>query len=201
MIILSVLMCTTPQRNEMFSKLFTELHRQLEYLQTFHESLGKVEILVDDSIRYLDGGLSVGKKREALLKRAEGEYVCYLDSDEGISPDYLETLVRLCRQGQDVCTFQALTKLKDFWALVDMRLSYKVNDQISPEYTVRRPPWHICPVKTKYAKRYHFPDVNNAEDFAWMNKVLTHCTTEAHTERIIFEYRHGDHSEVDKIPL
>lgn len=201
MIILSVLMCTTPERNQMFSKLFTELHRQLEYLQAFHESLGKVEILVDDSIRFLDGGLSVGKKREALLKRAEGKYICYLDSDESISPDYLETLVRLCRQDQDVCTFRAMVKLDNFWALVDMRLAYKMNDQITPEHTVRRPPWHICAIKSEHAKRHHFADINNAEDFDWMNRVLSHCTTEAHTDRIIFQYNHGKHSEVDLIPL
>lgn len=201
MITLSILMCTTPERNEMFSKLFTEIHRQLEYIQTFHEALGRVEILVDDSIKFLDGGLSVGKKREALLARAEGEYLCYLDSDENISPDYLETILRLCYQGQDICTFRAMVKLKDFWALVDMRLAYHVNDQITPDYTVRRPPWHVCAVKTKYAKMHSFPDVNNAEDFVWMERVLTHCTSEAHSERIIFQYNHGEHSEVDKIPL
>lgn len=200
-LILSVLICTTPERNEMFSKLFTNLHTQLEYCQTFHKTLGKVEILVDDSIRFLDGGLSVGKKREALLKRAEGKYVCYLDSDEGISPDYLETMLRLCYQGHDICTFRAMVKLKEFWSLVDMRLDYQTNDQINPSYTVRRRPWHICAVRTKYAKKHSFPDVNNAEDFVWMERVLTHCVSEAHTERIIFEYRHGDHSEVDKIPL
>lgn len=201
MIQLSILMCTTPERNEMFAKLFSEVHRQLEYCQTFHETLGRVEILVDDSIRFLDGGLSVGKKREALLKRAEGEYLCYLDSDESISPDYLETMLRLCYQGQDVCTFRAMVKLSNFWALVDMSLKYKLNDQISPDYTVRRPPWHICAVKSKFAKKHHFPDINNAEDSNWMERVLTHCTTEAHTDRIIFQYNHGDHSEVDKIPL
>lgn len=201
MIVLSVLMCTTPERNEMFSKLFSELHRQLEYCQTFHETLGRVEILVDDSIRFLDGGLSVGKKREALLKRAEGKYLCYLDSDESISPDYLETILRLCYQQQDICTFRAMVKLKDFWALVDMSLRYKTNEQITPDYTVRRRPWHICAVKTEYAQRHHFPDLNNAEDFVWMERVLTHCVSEAHTDRIIFQYNHGDNSEVDKIPL
>lgn len=201
MIQLSILICTTPERNEMFTKLFNEVHRQVEFLQTFHEILGRVEILVDDSPRFLDGGLSVGKKREALVKRAQGKYLCFLDSDESISPDYIETLMRLCYQGQDVCTFRAMVKLKNFWALVDMRLAYKLNDQISPDYTVRRSAWHICPVKSVYAKMFPFSDKNNAEDFEWMEKVLTCCVSEAHSERVIFQYNHGEHSEVDKIPL
>lgn len=194
-------MPTTPERNEMFTKLFNEVHRQLEFLQTFHPSLGRVEVLVDDSPRFLDGGLSVGKKREALVKRAEGKYLCFLDSDESISPDYLETLLRLCIKDQDVCTFRAMVKMSNFWALVDMRFVYKVNDQISPDYTVRRSAWHICPVKSVYAKMFPFNDKNNAEDYEWMEKVLSCCVSEAHTDRIIFQYNHGEHSEVDKIPL
>lgn len=201
MITLSILMCTTPDRSEMFSKLFNELHRQYEYLQTFHETLGRVEILVDDSKRFLDGGLSIGKKREALLRRAEGKYLCYLDSDESIAPNYLESLMRLCFMDQDVCTFKAIANLKTFWSIVDMRLAFKVNDQVNPEYTVRRPPWPCCPVRSVFAKMVPFKDINNAEDFEWMAQVLKFCTSEAHTEKVIFMYNHGDHSEADKIPL
>lgn len=200
-LMLSVLMPTTPQRVKMFTKLFNEVHRQSQYLETTHPTLGKVEILVDSSKRFLDGGLSVGKKREALVQRAEGKYLCFLDSDEEISPDYLETIIRLCYLGPDVCTFKAMAKLHNFWTVVDMRLSHKENEQVSPDCTVKRLPWHICAVRSVYAKAFEFSDKNNAEDFEWMEKVLTSCETEAHSERIIFCYHHGDHSEVDKIPL
>lgn len=201
MVILSILMPTTPERQEMFTRLYNEVYKQITYVHTTHPSLGRVEVLVDDSPRFLDGGLSVGKKREALVKRAEGKYLCFLDSDESVSPDYVETLVRLCIKDQDVCTFRAIAKLSTFWALVDMRLAFKVNDQINPEYTVRRSAWHLCPVRSLFAKLVDFSDKNNAEDYEWMEKVLTRCTTEAHTDKIIFQYNHGEHSEVDKIPL
>jgi len=202
MIILSILIPTTPERHEMFTKLFNEVHKQVGYMQTVHPSLGRVEVLVDDSPKFLEGGLSVGKKREALVKRAEGKYVCFLDSDETISPNYVETLIRLCIQNQDVCTFRAMVKMSNFWAIVDMRFAYgRINDQISPDFTVRRTAWHICPVRSTYAKMFPFSDKNNAEDFEWMEKVLACCVSEAHSDRIIFQYNHGDHSEVDKIPL
>ena len=76
---------------------------------------------------------------------------------------------------------------------------YRVNDQFTPNYTVRRPAWHICPVRSEFAKLYEFKDINNAEDYEWIEKVTAHCTTEAHTDRIIFQYNHGKHSEADKI--
>lgn len=200
MIILSILIPTIPERGEMFTKLFNELHRQLEYMKTFHPSLGDIEILVDSSKRFVDGGLSIGKKREALVKRAQGKYLCFLDDDETIAPNYLETLVRLCNEDKDVCSFRNVSKMDNFWTVVDMSLYFETNDQASPLYMVRRKPWHICPVRSLFAKMHDFEDISYGEDFAWMEKVLSHCETEAKTDAIIHQYNHSSKiSEADKI--
>lgn len=199
--LLSILIPTIPARIGRFNNLWDDLEVQRGKLIQNHPSICDIEILVDNSKSFLDGGLSIGEKREKLMMRSSGKYVCFLDDDETIPNNYLESIVRLCLQDADVVTFRAMARLKDYWGLVDMRLAYKVNDQMTPDYTVRRPPWHICPVKSKYAKIYQFEDKNNAEDFEWMEKVLQHCTTEAHTDRILFMYNHGNHSEADKIPL
>lgn len=190
MIILSILIPTTPDRHEMFTTLFNEVHRQVAYMDTVHPSLGMIEVLVDDSKRFLDGGLSIGKKRQGLVRRSEGKYLCFLDSDDWISPNYVETLVRLCHHDRDVVTFWNMTKTDYYWMIVQMGLNYP-NDQATPSYAIRRKPFHICPVRTQFAKMYDFEDINNEEDWKWMEQVLTHCTTEAKSESIIHEYRHS----------
>jgi hypothetical protein len=195
---LSILIPSIPGRSEMLMSLQVELERQVRALSSLRE-LGYIQLIIDPGKGYLDGGLSIGKKREGLVKASQSKYLCFLDDDESVAPNYAETLLRLCNQDPDVCTFRSMVKLQDSWGLVDMRLIYKVNDQYSPEYTIRRPPWHICPVRSEYAKLYDFADINNAEDYAWFEKVLCHCTTEAHTDRILFQYNHGKHSEADKI--
>jgi glycosyltransferase involved in cell wall biosynthesis len=198
--IASILIPTLPERVERFTALFNELYRQLTYMNTVHPTLGEIEIIVDDSKRFLDGGLSIGKKREALVQRAEGKYCWFLDDDETIAPNYLETLVRLCNQNADVCTFRAIAKLDNYWALFDMSLKNKVNEDSTPDRTVLRGCWHICPVKTKYAKLYSFPDTSYGEDWEWMSKVLTHCQSEAHSDAVILQYNHSSKtSEADKI--
>lgn len=200
MIILSILIPTIPERGEMFTKLFNELHRQLEYMKTFHPSLGDIEIVVDSSKRFLDGGLSIGKKREALVKRAQGKYLCFLDDDESIAPNYLETLVRLCNEDKDVCTFRNITKLDSYWCIVDMSLKHEDNYPARPSQIVLRKPWHICPVRSLFAKMHDFEDISYGEDYAWMEKVLSHCETEAKTDAIIHQYNHSSKiSEADKI--
>jgi glycosyltransferase involved in cell wall biosynthesis len=196
--ILSILIPSIPKRADKLSKLFYNLLNQIDQLKQ-HETLGKVELIVDDSISFLEGGLSIGKKRQALVNEATGKYLCFLDDDESIAPNYVETLIRLCNCDLDVCTFRSIIKLESAWGMVDMRLVYKTNDQFSPEYILRRPPWHICPVRSEFAKLYEFEDINNAEDYAWFEKVLTHCTTEAHTDRILFQYNHNKDSEADLI--
>jgi glycosyltransferase involved in cell wall biosynthesis len=198
MIILSILIPTIPERGNMFTELFNKVHRQIEYMDTFHHTLGKIEVLIDDSPRFLEGGLSIGKKREALVKRAEGKYLCFLDDDEDIANNYVETLVRLCQRDADVCTFRNISKTDTYWMVVDMGLHYP-NDQASPMFTVRRSPWHICPVRSYFAKLHKFEDKSYGEDYDWMRKVLEHCTTEAKSDAVIHEYRHGKHSEADKI--
>lgn len=198
---LSILIPTVPQREERFTKLYNDVMSQVHMLDTIHPTLGEVEVLVNSDQRFLDGGPSIGMKRQELVQRATGKYLCFLDDDDTIPPNYVESLMRLCVIGADVCTFRAMVKLESFWASVDMRLVYLINDQITPEYEIRRPPWHICPIRSKFAKMYSFPDKNNAEDFEWMEKILANCTTEAHTDKILFQYNHGPHSEADKIPL
>lgn len=199
MMLLSILIPTIQDRIDRFTILYNELMRQKTVFDTFHDSIGEIEVIVNSERKFLDGGLSIGKKREALVQAASGKYLCFLDDDESISPDYIETLMRLCLQGNDVCTFRAMVKMETFWALINMRLSITDNEQLTPDKTVMRPPWHICPVKSVYAKMFEFKDINAAEDFVWMEQVLKCCKTESHTDRIIFQYNHRSESESDKI--
>jgi hypothetical protein len=122
---LSILIPSIPERNKQLATLLTEVYRQYDELVPHIPYLGDVEILIDDTKRYLDGGLSIGKKRESLIERAEGKYLCFLDDDESIAPNYLETLVRLCCERKDVVTFRNISKLDNYWMIVDMSLIYK----------------------------------------------------------------------------
>jgi hypothetical protein len=199
MTILSILIPTIPSRVEKFTALFNEVHKQVQYMDTFHPTLGKIEVVVDPSPAFLDGGLSIGKKREELVKRAQGKYLCFLDDDESIAPNYVETLVRLCQLDRDVVTFRNISKLDNFWTIVDMNLDY-FNEEASPFQVTFRKPWHICPVRSIYAKLYSFEDISYGEDWKWMEKVLSHCQTEAHTDAVIHQYNYSSkHSEADKI--
>lgn len=195
---ISLLICTIPERAEMFNKLSYKVVHQAFICNQVHPTLGDVEIIVDDSKRFTDGGPSIGGKRQHLLDKSTGDYICYLDDDEDISPDYIETILRLCYEDKDVCTFKSISKLANNWALVDMRLG-NPTEQINPNAITLRPPWHVCPVRREFAQQFKFENSNYGEDWIWFKQVLNLCQTEAHTDKIIHNYNHGAHSEADKI--
>lgn len=190
--ILSILIPSIPKRNKRLKSLKRILDKQIK-----GELLAKVEIIIDDSPSVLDGGMSIGKKREKLVMQAQGEYCCFLDDDDEISPNYISVLLSLCEQGQHICTFRSFAKLEGYWCLIDMNLENKENEQAFPGI-VKRTPWHICPVRTEFAKNYLFQDSNYGEDWEWFSKVLVHCETQANSPAIIHQYNHTKKSEADR---
>jgi hypothetical protein len=197
--ILSILIPSIPERRNQFHAIEREVWHQGYEIHMNHPMLGEVERVWDYSDSFLNGGLTIGKKRESLVRRANGKYLCFLDDDEDIAPNYVETLLRLCQDDADVITFRSFAKNDFYWSVIDMRLGSE-NEEATPDRIVKRNAWHICPVKSEYAKLYEFPDTNYSEDWNWMEKVLTHCKTEAHTDQIIHCYNHSSKtSEADKI--
>lgn len=196
---LSILIPSIPERAERLTTLIKELEKQIEYCYHIHKSLGGVEIVVDDSKRFISGGLSIGFKRNNLLNIATQKYICFLDDDDWISPDYIETLLRLCSQDKDVCTFKSFFKCDSYWTVIDLGLNNE-NEDATPENEVKRNAWHICPVKREIAVEVVFNGLNYGEDWDWMGRVLEIVKTEAKSNRIIHNYNHSKiDSEADKI--
>ena len=199
---LSILIPTLPQRKKMFNILRKNLTAQIDFVHSTHPSLGQVEILFDSSKKFLKGGLSVGAKRDALKCKATGEYLVFVDDDDMIAPNYLESILRLMESNPDIITFRSLYKSSTYWGIVDMNLNHAENEQMNDSTIVKRQPFHVCPIRTSIAQQHSFPDINNAEDWGWMVKVLTDCKTQSHSDQILHQYNEfASVSEVNKIML
>jgi len=200
MITLSILTPSIPERYDKWIALSQEVYLQTSALHGAHPTLGQVQHLSDTGDSFLNGGLSIGKKRQKLVEQAEGKYLCFLDDDDEIAPNYVETLVRMCIKNKDVVTFRNFTTTDFYWTLIDMSLHHKQDEEATPERIVKRRPWHICPVRSRFAKQFQFPDINYYEDSVWVDNVFRLCRTEEHTDQILSSYRHSSKtSEADKI--
>ena len=185
---LSILIPTLPKRRKLFNALYKKLTAQVEYVHDKHLSLGEVEILFDSSKKFLKGGLSVGAKRDALKCRATGDYLVFVDDDDNVAPNYVESILRLTETNPDIITFRSFYNSDNYWSIVDMNLMHSENEQMNESVIVKRQPFHVCPIRTSIAQLHSFPDINNGEDWAWMQKVLPDCKTQAHSDMILHQY-------------
>lgn len=197
--ILSILTATVPSRFAMFDHLRHKLSLQYYDLRRIHSTLGDIDFRSDDGQSYMDGGLSIGKKRQSLVDQAKGKYLCFLDDDEDIAPNYLETLVRLCQLDKDCCTFKAIAKTDTYWTVIDMSI-YHHDTEATPDMEVKRNLWHVCPIRSSIAKKYSFTDINYGEDALWLEKVRRDVNSEAKSNAVLLQYNHSSiKSESDKI--
>lgn len=197
--ILSILIPSIPERSDKLNALLNELKRQQKSLYDNHPTLGEVEILINEGSRFLEGGLSVGKKREALVQQASGRHLCFLDDDDKIYPNYLEELVRALQCNPDVVTFKSLFTCDYYCTVINMML-FEKNEEATPYKEVNRNAWHICPVRSSIAKKCEFKDINDAEDWDWFKRVLEDINSANHIPAILHNYNHSSlNSEVENI--
>ena len=129
---LSVLICTIPQRAEMLAHLLAKFDAQE------HPA---VEVVVG-SDRCV---MSIGAKRQWLLENAEGKYVTFIDDDDMVADDYSASIVAAAASDADVITFkQSATVNRQTPFLVTCRLHTRFNEQQCGSRPINRPPWHWC---------------------------------------------------------
>jgi hypothetical protein len=112
MIKLSILIASIPSRFEMMQKLYNKLLKEVGDLP--------IEILcfIDNKKR------SIGKKREALVQLAKGEYVSFIDDDEDYFEGYAQKILEAIESKSDVITFKQKCTINGKSFLVDFSTEY-----------------------------------------------------------------------------
>lgn len=247
--ILSVLICTLPERKQMFKELEAELKKQKgglnsinEYLEkglkikydtitdcihTYYQTerkkevgifnhlknaltlifqkhfkendmffflgqvdgigLGKfIEVISDDEV-----GVNVGHKRNNLLKRAKGEFVVFIDDDDLIYPNYLDSIISKIIEKPDsdcigingIITTNGEDKRKWF-------ISKEYGKWYEDNKIYYRTPNHISPVRREIAQSKGFPCIEHGEDYHYSMGILNSLNNEAIIHEPIYHYRY-----------
>jgi hypothetical protein len=169
---LSVLIPTLQSRQAAAEKLFAHLYAQIESLPEPH----RVEILtaLDQQER------PVGIKRNELLAKARGRYVCFVDDDDWVETDYMaELLAAMDRSPHADCVvFQGRYYVDGQPGLdFDFDLQYAAYRNTAERY--ERTPNHLCPVKRQLALAARFDASNRGEDAAYARRLRPMLRTQA----------------------
>lgn len=185
-VVLSVLILSIPSRiQKHLIPLYNKLLKQ-------SENFSQVEILclIDNKT------MTVGEKRQSLLNLARGKYIGFMDDDDDVSDDYIESLVAAAIQNpdSDVITFDQHCIVNGMEFTVNFSTKNSNQKYIPGMKHVLRPPFHICFWKREIAKQSTFEQSSYGEDYAWCLNMYPFIKTEFHIDRQLHLYRYDDRS-------
>jgi glycosyltransferase involved in cell wall biosynthesis len=177
----SVLIPAIFERLEDLQKLSAELQRQIT-------AAGRTDVEV---VSVVDNcSVSIGYKRNAVLRASHGKFVAFVDDDDWVSPDYIQQIMTAidAHGDVDVITFNNHSFIdSDTAAEVIMELG-NPNQPYNPKRFLRAA-WHTCAWRSDIAKTFNFPDSSYGEDWAWAEKCNKSASTTYHIDAFLHIYR------------
>jgi glycosyltransferase involved in cell wall biosynthesis len=143
--------------------------------------------------------ITTGAKRNNLLNKASGKYICFIDDDDHISNDYLRLILEATESDADCIATTGIYSINGGHP-VKWRLSKdfidedKFDSQINEIVYFRRAN-HLTPVKRELALQAMFPDQSNAEDREYSSRLNPFLKTEVKIDKSIYHY---DYKNYDK---
>lgn len=169
---LSILICSVPERARKLRWLVDYLYEQIVRCAP-----RQVEVLVDDRPEP-----TVGEKRQALLERARGHYVCFVDDDDGVAADYVERVVGAIVQDPEADCL-SLEGVMTTRGVRPERFTHSIaHDEWATRDGVHfRTPNHLNAIRRELALQAGFAAQSVGEDHDFSRRVRPLLKTETHT--------------------
>lgn len=180
---------------KLLSILICSLYRRKDFLDTLNAKLlpqcnDLVEVLYG-----IDGGeYSIGSKRNTLLDRSAGKYVCFVDDDDMVSDHYVEKILEGLVMNVDVIGMHLIMTTdggnpQHSYHSIKYRHWYDEPDPVYGKRIYYRNPNHLNPVRREFALSARFPEINYQEDLSYSTKLLQYLTTEHNIVDPIYFYQ------------
>ena len=179
-LVLSVLICSLIERR----RLLDELTRKLRNIAPDINELGEIEILTQID----DGQMPVGAKRNLLLEKARGRYVCFVDDDDDVVDTYLIQILKAAREDSDCIgiTGRIIRKMGTYRFMHSISFCGWYTSPV--DLTFYRTPNHLNPVKRELALAARFPRIDYGEDILYSNRLKPRLKTETMIKDPIYIY-------------
>ena len=178
---LSILIPTLTTRAEYLTNLIAILQPQLN---------DDVELVINSD----DGTKSIGEKRNELLMRAQGDYICFVDDDDEVSNKYVENILEALKSKPDCCSLTGVITWDDerpelFCHSIKYK-EYKTNTNNEP-IVYERYPNHLNAIKRSIAVKYSFMPIDYGEDTEWATQVFKggELKVEEEIKEVLYHYK------------
>jgi len=186
--ILSVLIATIPQRTNLFCELYKRLIEQ---------SAPGVEILISSDRKEQ----SIGTKRQALLERASGNYITFIDDDDTVPEYYILEIIKAVETLPDCIGFKIHCDISGTQRSAVASLKYRQWAENIDGYHYVRSIYHKTPVKRSIALQAGFKDLRYAEDHDYAMRLQPYLKTEVFINKIMYYYRYTNEDHQTKFGI
>ena len=177
---LSILICTMPERSQMFNAIKAKILNQIEKAKT-----NEVEVLSNDRL-----DITTGEKRNLLLAQSKGDFIVFVDDDDDVYEYYVAEIVNTINENPNIdcigtngiISFNGQNSKQWF-----ISISYKHWHESAGVYY--RTPNHISPIRREIAIGIGFPNQHHGEDFAYSMSILPHLHKEAIIAKPLYHYQ------------
>jgi glycosyltransferase involved in cell wall biosynthesis len=183
---LSILICTIPERKELFNSLYEKINFQI--------GNNSVQIIYDDAPK---GTITIGAKRNKLLNQALGEYVVFIDDDDDIAFDYVDSILSAIDKAPDCIGFKVLCNMDGKKEIAASSMKYDWTDNVDGFRYVRSI-YHKTPVKREIALKCMFPDKSYSEDYEYSMRLKPHLKSEIFIDKFLYIYRYKYENPITK---
>jgi hypothetical protein len=180
---ITFLIPTIPGRQDDFLRLLDRLLPQLD------EHEGRARVLAWRNT----GEPRLAELRDRLLADAGSEYVAFIDDDDMVSEDYVDSIMAALIERPDHVGFQVAYCVDgEFREVVEHSLTWKrwhrSGSQLVRDFT------HVDPIRRDLAQRGRFAQApaGRAEDRVWVKQVRPFLHTEVYVPRVLYTYLWSD---------
>lgn len=166
------------------NKLLKNLEKQLtDEVEVFLIDDGCQEKRLDEhkkiNIIHLEENKGLSYARNQGIKRAKGTHIVFIDSDDNISDDYIETIINKINTSEfDYCYFS--------WKAINNGMTVKIKDE--------PPGWNLAVWKAVYKREYvelFDENVRYCEDVPWQIKMREKKGKKEIINKILYYYNDG----------
>jgi len=180
---LQILIPSLESRREMLDALIQELSRQIT-ANSLEKEVGIA--------RYMDAGiLHIGKKRNDLIQNSKAEYVCFLDDDDWVDPNYVYIQHYGACQGKDTVELRGIYTTNGHNPTPFIH-SVRYNRYFGKSGCYYRPPNHLNAIRRELITDFKFPEISFGEDTDWAMRICEAGILKTETKILqpIYHYRY-----------
>lgn len=190
---LSILICSLNSRKDKRKDLLQLLRNSIGEHTSEQKQGGNylIEKFIGEQAEIIictdDKQMSVGAKRNLLIKEAQGEYTSFIDDDDMVSVDYVSSILNMTPFNSDVIVFKAVRYENGFF---DREVLY--GTEFRRDYQTRkyyfRLPNHLMAIKRSITSHVLFPEISFGEDSEWARKILPFLKSQSKINDVLYEY-------------